>query len=609
MAKKLPWVEKTVRALNSGQNIIIAHFNIEDDVFHNGHLSSVKEVIEDALDKKGIVRYSVNGFSFSDDDTNLAFRKIVGLPGIPEDPGICPETEDEGVLAAYMESAQDFKSWERAVAEGARFGLTPVQCLPDIPNDPLTSLVILNRFAERIPVEGATDDNGDKPDDPRDYALVVDYASLIVPDTTSKDLSEFEKRLSVAITEWSKMGPDGIVMVLYARSLTDISKSLYGRGSLAAVIEVPYPDFDERHAFLKFIVKELSVKMNGSSIEDMAKVSSGLSNRHLRLLCAERAEIHQPLDSKTIRLMKQEILTEELADKVELIVPDRGFEIIGGLDEVKEELCRVADYIQNETLPLVPMGILLVGPPGTGKTVLAEAFAHKVGFNFIRPGNLKDKWVGESEKNMARLVETAKALAPVVIFWDEIDQESGRGDSGDAGVSRHMFSAMLKFMSDNSNRGRILTIAASNRPDLIDPAMKRPGRFDLRIPIPYPDAKERSSIFQVMFSKYDLIPEGNVNFDTLAEMSEDYSGADIECVVLEAARAAERADKYPHVGMAHLVESLNDYIIHYDRNAIDEMEELAIKECNSIRLLPERYREAVRKQKREQGEEFTFEEK
>jgi transitional endoplasmic reticulum ATPase len=142
----------------------------------------------------------------------------------------------------------------------------------------------------------------------------------------------------------------------------------------------------------------------------------------------------------------------------------------------------------------------------------------------------------------------------------------------------------------------VLWIAATNRPDLMDPAMKRPGRFDIRIPLLYPDKEEKAAIFQVMFTKYDLTPAKNVNYPALAEIAEDFSGADIEAVVLEAARYAD-ADGEASVSQKNLVDSIDDYIIHYDRDAIKEMEKVALSECNSVRLLPPRYRDVARSKK------------
>ena len=155
------------------------------------------------------------------------------------------------------------------------------------------------------------------------------------------------------------------------------------------------------------------------------------------------------------------------------------------------------------------MGILLCGPSGTGKTLLVNALAKASGFNCVKidMSRILGQYVGESEKNFKKCLLGAQSQQPVIVFVDEIDTAFRRGDSGDSGVSRNIFSEFLQFTGNTNNRGKVIFIAATNRPDLIDPALKRAGRFDKKIPILLPDDNERGEIFRLIIQKYAFDPD------------------------------------------------------------------------------------------------------
>jgi SpoVK/Ycf46/Vps4 family AAA+-type ATPase len=191
------------------------------------------------------------------------------------------------------------------------------------------------------------------------------------------------------------------------------------------------------------------------------------------------------------------------------------------------------------------MGILFLGPPGTGKTLVAEALAKESQRNFVKLGDIREKWVGQSERNLTQVLEVIDAMRPIIVFVDEIDQAKGqRSEGGDSGVSGRIFAKLLTFMSDPERRGQVLIIAASNRPDKIDLAMKRAGRFDLKLPFFLPEKEDRVDIFKVIL-KSNQIPydSKNIDFNQLADKTNGYSGAEIEMICNEALFAAlERKD-------------------------------------------------------------------
>jgi transitional endoplasmic reticulum ATPase len=229
-------------------------------------------------------------------------------------------------------------------------------------------------------------------------------------------------------------------------------------------------------------------------------------------------------------------------------VPDITWENVGGLDETKERLRETVqwplDYPEVfDTLDMqAARGVMLYGPPGTGKTLLAKAVANEAESNFIsiKGPELLNKYVGESEQGVRDVFSKARENAPTVIFFDEIDAIAGeRGQSmNDSGVGERVVSQLLTELDGLEDLEDVVVVATSNRPDLIDSALLRPGRLDRHVHVPVPDEEARRAIFTVHTRSKPLAE--NVDLDSLARRTEGYVGADIEAVCREAALAASR---------------------------------------------------------------------
>ncbi|WP_297501563.1 AAA family ATPase, partial [Thermococcus sp.] len=227
-------------------------------------------------------------------------------------------------------------------------------------------------------------------------------------------------------------------------------------------------------------------------------------------------------------------------------VPNVHWDDIGGLEDVKQELREAVEWPLKYPEAFMglgvtpPKGILLYGPPGTGKTLLAKAVATESEANFIaiKGPEVLSKWVGESEKRIREIFRKARQAAPTVVFIDEIDSIApARGMEGDR-VTDRLINQLLTEMDGIQENSGVVVIGATNRPDIIDPALLRPGRFDRLILVPAPDEKARLEIFRVHTRKVPLAED--VSLEDLARKTEGYTGADIEAVVREAAMLAMR---------------------------------------------------------------------
>jgi transitional endoplasmic reticulum ATPase len=229
-------------------------------------------------------------------------------------------------------------------------------------------------------------------------------------------------------------------------------------------------------------------------------------------------------------------------------VPDVSWDDVGGFEDVKERLRETVQWPLEhpdafERVDLRPAkGVLLYGPPGTGKTLLAKAVANEAESNFIsiKGPELLNKFVGESEKGVREVFSKARENAPTVIFFDEIDSIAGeRGQrSGDSGVGERMVSQLLTELDGLEELEDVVVIATTNRPDLIDAALLRPGRLDRHVHVPVPDEEARRAIFEVHTREKPLADD--VDLDWLASETEGYVGADVEAVCREASMAATR---------------------------------------------------------------------
>jgi transitional endoplasmic reticulum ATPase len=423
--------------------------------------------------------------------------------------------------------------------------------------------------------------------------LFIDHVEKIIPSGDIASMSIEERVALIWCCEWSvnaKISTVGSAILMIADNLADVSREVLKSSFRIEPVLVELPGEQERREYIEFLLKDKNVTTD-ISIDDFAKLSSGLSKKSIKdiKLKAEAEEV--PVSFDFIKDKKHSVLQKEYGDVLEFIYPEIGFEDIGGMDKAKNYLLRnIVQPIRKGDLRRVPMGILLCGPSGTGKTLLVNALAKSSGFNCVKidMSRILGQYVGESEKNFKKCLLGAQSQQPVIVFVDEIDTAFRRGESGDSGVSRNIFSEFLQFTGNTNNRGKVIFIAATNRPDLIDAALKRAGRFDKKIPILLPEAAERAEIFKLIIRKYGFETD-ITDFMPFALQAENYTGAEIETVVR---KAYELANEDGMDGDVLTSEVLNEAIqrCRPSTQQVQFMTMLAIEECDDKDLLPEKYK-------------------
>ncbi|MEW6048479.1 MAG: ATP-binding protein, partial [Bacillota bacterium] len=390
------------------------------------------------------------------------------------------------------------------------------------------------------------------------------------------------------------MAAAGNMVILVTGEPSAVHPSLRAASSRIELVRVPPPGYEERLRFVGWLgQKEDPVPLEVRP-EEFAAQTAGLSLVHMEDIELRAARLGTPITRELIRTRKQEIVASEYGEVLEILEPDFGFEALGGMDHIKRFFLEdVVRPVREGKPSQVPMGIALFGPPGTGKTVLAKALARETGWNCVALNMAKifSMWVGSSERNLEKALACIEGLTPCVVFVDEIDQVGvGRGPSGDSGVSNRLFKRLLEYMSDTRHRGRVVFLVASNRPDLVDAALKRPGRLDVKIPVLPPEAPERAQILRVLgrrLAGWD-VPAGLA--EEVAAKTEGWTGAELEALVVKARQVASRKGRsVPEE--ADLRYALG--VISPSTRSLELQSLLAIRECNDREFLPPRYRERI----------------
>lgn len=427
-------------------------------------------------------------------------------------------------------------------------------------------------------------------------AVILEYAEAITPAGDPNFQSESDRASIVTLHRWSfleEIEQSDNVVILIAENLTELAPKLVANPKIA-VVEVPMPDEGERQAAVRIANKQLDEK----EVARYGEITAGLKAiQTISILTPPQASegdarTRDDLIDGLLAQRKREILERECFGLVEFVEPEHGFEVVGGMDEVKKDLLVIANSIRAGERARVPMGVLFTGPMGTGKTFVAEAFAKECGLTTIKLKNFRSKWVGATEGNLEKILNVIRAIGQVVVIIDEGDRAFGSNDSeGDDGTSSRVIARIKEFMSDTSNRGRILFLVMTNRPDKLDVDLKRAGRLDRKIPFLYSQtAEEVENVARAVVKKNQVKTDVDLTSirDAFSTKLIGYSNADVEAVILMANDDAARAGATT-VSADNLTRAASDYFPSRDVELLEYMELLAVFETSSRRLLPAKY--------------------
>lgn len=353
----------------------------------------------------------------------------------------------------------------------------------------------------------------------------------------------------------------------------------------AILVKIPPSTEQEREKILREIAKTTGSDVDGSMIH----ATAGMTLQETESVALESIFRYGKLDTNVLVAYKYDIIRK--AGILDVEESEFGFEAVGGYDAVKQFIIDniikiLREPEKSEKLGIrPPKGLLLFGPPGTGKTLFAKAMAKELNLPFLRlkTESIVSKWYGESERNLARAIELAEEVSPCILFIDEIDR-FGRRHSDEHETSRRMFSILLEWLGDI--RRKAIILGTTNKPQHLDEAFIRVGRFDYIIPILLPDLDARKQILEVHTSKVRKVPLKDVDINEVARKTELFSGAELEELVLRAARNALKEER-DYVISEDFGTALESFRINWSerRRQMEEYLELSERFCNDMRFL------------------------
>jgi hypothetical protein len=454
------------------------------------------------------------------------------------------------------------------------------------PNDPL-SAAAAQAAADRAP---------------RKIAVIVDFAEFVVPRGDAIQLGGPFSANIVKVLGWANdpaILQSNIVIVLLVENLHDLN-ALVVENPHASAIPLPLPDEREMTGYVQTLAATLFPDLAAQSDVPLAQLGqrlTGLSRVGARTVLALALRNNQRITSAWLTRMKKDLIERECQGLLEFIESSLTLDHLAGHEPIKAWLREDTALLRKGALNALPMGYLIAGRIGTGKTFLVTCWAGELGIPCVVFKNFRDRWVGATESNLEKIFAVLRAIGQVVVFVDEADQAAGKreGGDGDSGLSGRVYAMLAKEMSDTRNRGRIVWVFATSRPDLVEVDLKRQGRLDVHIPLFPPETPaEMRELFLAVARKLK-VPLTDADLPALSE-GLTLGGNEIEGILVRALRVYELApEAQPDKPKPALRDILANVIAEVRPSAhtrkLEYMDLVAVKECTDARFLPARFRE------------------
>lgn len=399
--------------------------------------------------------------------------------------------------------------------------------------------------------------------------------------------------LTSILREWASEAPFSdlpFTCILIADNLNDV-EPLVAFDTHTSRIRVPLPDAPALEQALALLKKQHAKAFPAdANLSQIAAALVGVTVSALESLTKIRGHSSQALGSADLTRIKKELVERDSAGLVEFIESKRTLDDYHGQDALKRWLRQDVALWQAGDLKALPMGYLLCGPVGTGKTFLVECLAGEAGVPVVKLKNFRDRWVGSSEGNLEKIFRLVRALGRCMVFIDEADQTLGRRDagSGDSGLSGRLYSMIAQEMADTNNRGRVLWILASSRPDLIEVDLKRPGRVDVKVPLlPTSTPAESALLIGALAKRYGLQIAAEDLKKLEPKMPTLLTPGAAEALVVKAYRHARTENTSPALALGSCLEGYQNPV---PADVLDFQMRIAIREATDIGFVPPAFR-------------------
>jgi len=429
--------------------------------------------------------------------------------------------------------------------------------------------------------------------DGKTIAVILDFAETIAPAGDGSTMGSEDRNTIVILKRWAQnltfLRAD-VTICLIAENLSELNQGIVQNPGVAA-IRIPHPDESERLEFIQSQLTETTLPA-GSDVSDvtLSKLTAGLKRVQLQSLICYAYENRQPMTLKFLMQRKKDLIEAESGGLLEFVQSRFDLSTVAGHEPAKKKLRDAASALRTGRTDVLPMGYVICGPVGTGKTFLITCFAGEVGIPAVMLKNFRSMWQGQTEGNLERVLHLLKAMSPIVVIVDEADAQLGdRSSSGDSGVGNRVFAQIAQFMGNTELRGKVIWFLLTCRPDLLPVDLKRQGRAEEHIALFYPDSdEERLAMWRAMQKKTGSQLSSPDSEKLFLERGGTLSGADIEAVLVRARMRSAMANE-AQIGVDDLKAALEDFIPPSYPNEIELQNLVAVLECTSKSLLPEKF--------------------
>ena len=455
-----------------------------------------------------------------------------------------------------------------------------------LPKDPVRVLSVLENFFRLRLGDG------------KRIACIIDYAETVIPMAEASMYSAEDRNTLVFLQKWAHdplfLNSD-FTVTLVTQNLSELNQQIV-QSPYTAEIQVPIPDEKARQEYVHTYLKDQEDDWKRHSDVDMDTVASntaGLGFIQLRSILADVLENHTELTFDALSAMKKDFIEAEAFGMLEFMETDLNLDMVAGHSEAKTHLRAAAKALKAGRPDVMPMGYLVSGPVGTGKTFSIMCFAGEIGVPMVKLKNFRSQWQGQTEANLEKILTLLQAMTPVAVMIDEADAALGNRDAGgDSGVSKRVFGQIAQFMSQSKNRGKVIWFLLTARPDYMPVDLKRQGRAEEHIALFYPSTREeREELLQVMLKRTGVSIDMKDVPDALLNGERTFSGADMEALLTRAKfRAAADGRTKGNVTQRILQEVVDDFMPPTYPLEVELQTLVAVLECTSKALLPEVYR-------------------
>ncbi len=459
--------------------------------------------------------------------------------------------------------------------------------------EPGSALELIDRYLLRtINLQSIKDDKANLK-----IAVILDFAEFVVPRGDAVALGGPFSANVVKVLGWANdpaILHANIITVLLTEGLHDLNE-LVVENPHAVALRIPLPDEAEMQEYLEALVATQMPELPKNSdvpVATLAKRLTGLSRVSARRVLALAINAGERITNAWLTRQKKDAIERECQGLLEFIESSLTLDNVAGLDAVKAWLREDTQLLQRGALHALPMGYLIAGRIGTGKTFLVSCWAGELGIPCVVFKNFRDRWVGATESNLEKIFGVLRALGQVVVFVDEADQAAGKreGGDGDSGLSGRVYSMLAKEMSDTRNRGKIIWVFATSRPDLLEVDLKRQGRLDVHIPLFPPETEVERRALLLAVARKIKVPLREEDLPDLPD-GLTLGGNEIEGVFVRGLRTFELSVEPRPPLKEILLGVFKEVRPSAHTRKLEFMDLVAVKECTDVRFLPARYKD------------------